>query len=980
MSKAFSAKKWFVDSSTFNVDDFCIPPALPTTNHQGQSKHNTLDDSGNKEEQAPFLPQSFLVPGWKGEGLFSKQALKIKKLQKVLIADAVVKFKDLHLAGRILQTQIFNEFLHYANTRSINSIEIDSVQLFWKEVVDLYQSHSFDHFLKNDKSDKDNNSRKILNEFIGHYSFKVATIYIYKLRFLSILSKKQDIQITPNSLLNPSSFFSTLFVKSSSTELDSKALKTNQYSWYRPSNDIKQNLQDTIDDFLKISINEMMKLSTCSEETNRIMAYSTIRDQIFTQKDFLDFPDNEYSHTLSHRSFGDFLKTLLTDFPNWFTNSVNKKCEILKCRFSGDYLNSFILSYWLTLESSKTADPNFILYPVFDESEFIKNSFVTTCHEIQFLSYLAEKASASNCQPVQYICEIMKQVASSKNQDAYGQYSMFLNNSDGPENLETKDFNRIIAALVKLPKKNPHHYMVSYLQRNLKLLNKDGLLYLLTNQQLFVPSQEQRTKQLLDDVKLEAAFDFSELKGRGEIPTHLYIFSKKNLINSIRTIQGNDVGQLNKNTFLSFRLTGALTIFNRFQKFPQALQGIIHNKKTVTTPILQSDLGDGLSIEYHYDAVVNGKLLNSHNNNPASITHPNFFKNLTRASLPLDSFFQIESIDPTKTKSAANELLGIDYSIEQAFPLILIVNFSNNSNIELEISPSYALRAKFEQCGLACYRYFGLIPKIERLNLNLFREYFSTDIGRQIIRLSIDSSPSKLKAKIKTLLIPKFFGKILDVPNHILTNLSPLLLSQDDLLKIHPEQFCLSIKNALDKIHSSIQAYPNHTLGIISAFKLNLQNVLEKFEKLDAIQLVNFENPLIIESILKLPTRNIIPNNPDIFVEIANSSPAFIHGDLINIATFNSNNDHGIKLFTSNDNLVATLYGDATMVCFISHILASAQNLPISTILQNLQIPQTSELKVAIEKVFELKSSLTKAFELSRKTIAEIITQELAKN
>ena len=104
----------------------------------------------------------------------------------------------------------------------------------------------------------------------------------------------------------------------------------------------------------------------------------------------------------------------------------------------------------------------------------------------------------------------------------------------------------------------------------------------------------------------------------------------------------------------------------------------------------------------------------------------------------------------------------------------------------MELISGDSYKAEVEKYGTAFFQYFGLMPKRPDLNINVFREYFKSDIGHQILQISLNGGLTKVKSKLRALLIPKFFFENSQFPEGFLDQFNVLKTSKEDILETHP--------------------------------------------------------------------------------------------------------------------------------------------------------------------------------------------------
>lgn len=421
-----------------------------------------------------------------------------------------------------------------------------------------------------------------------------------------------------------------------------------------------------------------------------------------------------------------------------------------------------------------------------------------------------------------------------------------------------------------------------------------------------------------------------------------------------------------------------------FQNLVEELEAFIKSKSAVSTPVFRKEFGKDLFFEFHQDAIVEGKLLHSASNDPSKITHPNFFKNLTKSCLPLDQFFNLESLaneaNSYKRSNLTSGLLGINFGHEENFPIILIVDYRNPNEIRIELINSDSYKAKKEQYGLAYFQYFGLTPKRLDLNINVFREFFNTDLGLQIIQLSLNGGFSKLKSKLNALLIPKFFLNTSPLPDYLVKSLSFLKVQEESLLSYHPEDIRNQFEEILPTLESIGRKYPWEIMGLLSFFKNNISCAVKSFNSmgvLDGPDSINFKNPLIKNELKNLELNNIYPKNNDLFIEILIENPSEIRLPLSHTVFKSKGESPSLTIF-SDETPIIRIFSDSLLLGFVDFILSSAETVPVSDILQNLSIPNLQDLKTIVDKTTQLEEILSSVFLKSKSFISQILSSQIS--
>ncbi|MCO4754706.1 MAG: hypothetical protein KC478_09485, partial [Bacteriovoracaceae bacterium] len=366
--RSFHAGQWFLKETDATEQERQYAS-------ENEAQKECLQSTAQKA-LTPFVPNAnadetqglkkYFIPGWKGESLISKDVKKFNELLDHFYLDAKANLLKRNNFNRKLRISIYEEFIAYAEFKTCICAEMDDYTVFWNEI-----------------DNPDSKYKELLDEFINIFSFRVAVIYILKIRFISVLIEKTSINSDIKKLLYPNSFLTSVFQKGGSNELKSKALEQNIYSWYRPSESSQCFLEDLQKASFNLNVTEIMKnIALKSEDLLKKTTY--------------------YSHALSHRNFGLFLNSLLINFPLWLNTQSNRPfnglktntqdMEVISCKFGGDYLESLSLSHWLAQDANKKEKWDQILCPDFKRNDFEAGQYWKIVNELQFLTFLAQIA------------------------------------------------------------------------------------------------------------------------------------------------------------------------------------------------------------------------------------------------------------------------------------------------------------------------------------------------------------------------------------------------------------------------------------------------------------------------------------------------------------------------------------------------------------------------------------------------------------
>lgn len=916
---------------------------------------NEVLDLDSITENHKFDPSQFFIPGWKGEGLITAHGLTIKSILNNLTIDATSLFKKLCTSTNSMKKQTHEEFLAFAQWSNLDKSQFLQPSDFWF------------HF-----QDQSSPYQAQIQEFIRIFCFRAVAIYLFRIKFLLELSKELRIEINEDNLFNPLSFLGRIFKKNSSTELLCESLQINQYSWYRPTYEYRDSILKIQDAFSNVTLTELIKL-------------------LSTPKEYQIYSIKNYSHALSHLSFGQFINHLIIKFPKWLNADEdlynkrpipmqNKTCLLpntINTLFEGHHVSSLALSHWLAQEGNLQGEQwDNIICPNFKGNEFIDGTFLKICQELQFLSFLTKVAIIQGHEVVPFICKIMKDRNTPSATDAHEQISLL----DLALTMDSHSYSRIILNLLDQPKTNPHHHLVTQILAKKNSLKKDGVLFVLTNQKLFVPSHSERVELLLKDFKLQANINLDELKGKGEIPHYIYIFTKRENSHQMSPHLFK-INRSEKESCHTFQLKGNLSRFNIFHFFNEEFTNFIKTKKPNQTPIYYNELEEKLLFEFHTDAIIEGKLVSSSaNKDLGQHAHPAFFKNLTKTSVPLDTFFHIEMINPNQDnfeRSFASEMLGVKSGLNKQYQLLLMVNQSNPHHIALELVPIESLKAKVEENGTAYFNYFGLSPKHSSINLNVFREYFNSPIGNQIIQMQLSDGPSKLKGKLRSLLIPGFFAKTQFLPSEFLPAFNFIESDINLLLKLDPTTSNQRMGIVEENVIKLKSQYPWHILGLLSHFKLNLKNSISEIDE-NKVDNAHFSNPIIANELVKLKNYAVYPKNDDVYINFETKNPQELKQTLNEIVIKSEDGNHFLTLRSMGKDIIS-LYSTENMVQFLKYILQNAVGYKISDILVGLKVPSASELDEVLAKFSIIKDNKIDLLKRTEALINQIFQDQISR-
>ena len=916
--KTFEAKQWLYNDIERLQDSKSTPmgkdPAevfkprgrFPTFNNQPRLPKLPVEPSDK------FSPLHCFVPGWKGDSLLSKNVIKFERIMTLVQLDVkneLFKTKDF---PKTIKLGLYNEFLSYAETLGLHFEGMDDLGSFWAAIDP-------------EKLQQDEK----LSQFIDIYANRVATITFLKLRFISSLLDRCGIELTDKALLYPTSFLSQIFKKGSMSELQSRALESNLYSWYRPHEGMKEAMKEILIVSKDLAITEITK-------------HISHRTQVAQDQ------HKVYSHALSHLSMGLFLNSLQINYPLWLETIEGKTIphgspdeeRIISCKYFGDYLESLSLSHWLAQENNIDFRWDEVLCPDFKGLEFVSGTFAKICNELQFLTFLAHKADYQGEKPIDYICKIMGGHFRNRKNSQMKQGLLLEDNNP----FYTSTYDRVVLNLCHFPKSNPQHYLMTQILDQVKYLKSNGYLFVLSSKKLFVPSLRERLEPVLRELKTEAIFDMENVKGKGELGSYIYIFRKKNKAES------------DKQLCSYFRISAELENFQQFSSITEHLRSFYLSHLNEVPPMSQLDFPDTFRVEFYQEAVVNGMLIHSASEDSSRITHPNYFKSLLASCVPLDTIFEIKALHADDKAHRTEN--GLNLGLKQDISYFLVVDFRSH-DVNLELHPMDTFRSIHSDYGETLCSYFQLLPKIPGLNPNILRNYFITPVGKQVTNLTFTGGHHLVKGSLSKFLVPKFLTETEPLPQHIRSGFNVLEMNEQQLLEAAPRDIQKAWKH-IDAITKDL--FPRFACEILSRFsnfERTLNTLIWKMDDIRFGQKVSFNNPVIQSQLVTKPTQPLYPDNSDIYLEFVEGTvPSDIHSTLCE-TQMKVTHEGELKLYSlellHEKKVIVRIHAEESMITFVQFILSHATDVPISKLLRAIHVPALQDLKQIIDTTRDFK-------------------------
>ena len=851
------------------------------------------------ENPSTKFPVMNLDLDWLSENLNSKSGYLFTQALNDLSKEVIFYISNNKNLLHILKDSLFNEFLDYCDQHALSLTLNDS-----------------DDFLLHLKEIKQSEHSAALTKFLNFYACKVSSFYLLKLRLLRIISIQEKETIIPSELLSINSLFLKYFKKNSSIEFKSTFLRSNLYSWFSPSVKVSKAISQYFNLCEKLSLHEILNI------LNSKLGYQKLDSQ-----------------ALGHKNFGLLFNSILINFTDWLDNKklgkTSNELNILSTKFKGEKLEELSHAFWQAQYNNSYFKWDDLLCPKFERMQK-DDFFFKLINEIEFYSFLVKISPFYSMSSKQFLSKCASDYNFNTQEDFSSQKSFVFEDTLG---LKTT-YNRILLSVIEQPKKNPWYYLSSKIKDNVKDLKDQGYMVVLSNQSLFVPSQKEKLKLLLNDINIECVFNFCEVKGKGEIPNYIYVISKKKIMDK----------HVKRRVCYNFRFNSDLSSMVSFSALTKEMNQFLESNFEVVPPFHQK-VGNGYTFQFFQNTIINGQIIQN-DDDESRITHPSFMNNMIKSCKPFHHYFHLSSLD---LNDSYEENYQTDFNLSSSFSLIpqseeyvLIYNFNKEEEIFVEIISKDLLHSKIERYGKARCYYYYLVPKVSNLNINLYQDYFRSTLGKQLTQASIIGSYHKAKSKVENVLIPECLSDTLFEDIELENLLDFMVTSEEQLLNNCSTKLLNRYKQAKTFFDLFLKSNKGPgVLSYLSYFRKTLLNIETNLSILESdVSKFDFSNPLLKEKLLGFKLSSLYPNNDQVFISFFGEN----HKDVFKTFTRSSisfdTDDEKSKIdIYSDDCLVISIHCEKFLGVFINFCLKNVKNIQISDLIKSLKVPDNEDLK-----------------------------------
>ncbi len=905
----FTAQSWLGLDKTKTDEELLASSSEQDNTPYLASFHLKKKQCNSADERSRF-PLQNLDLEWLSENLLSKVGYLYSQALNLFSSEVLESLLKNHALLSKLKNDLYEEFLGFCHD----------------EAITLLVNDSYD-FVAHIKNLKESEYQKEIKCFLQQYSTKVASFYLMKLRLVRILSLQDGEELRDLELLSLNNLFLKHFKKNTTSEFKSSFLQTNIYSWYSPQAKFIQEISSFFESSGSLSFQEIQFV------LSRKISFFTLK-----------------SNALSHKNFGLFLNSVLINFIDWLEDRSHSKTRdelsILSTKFMGDSIIDLGNAFWLAQHSNSYFKWNVLLCPTFQTAKKQKNCFFRLCNEIEFYTFLVKISSFYSKSTKKFLSKCAQDYYVNTKETFQGQPSFSFTQE---ENKENSSYNRLVLSLLNLPSSNSWHFVTKKIKENLNTLKDSGYLVLLTTQNLFVPSQKNQLEKLLKKIEIRCSFDLQEIKGKGEIPAYIYVIKKN--CSKLLNIKERSV-------CYNFKFNGELDSINKFNEFTDELNFFWEKYFTEIPPFVHRSFNDK-QLQFFQNVIVDGKLIES-GDEKSRITHPSFMKNMMKNCVPFHSFFHLASIkefsqnkytDQMNFEQEANVFLE-----KSSDELVLLLNFSQSESRGIEIIHKDLLLSKIDNYGTTDCYYYRLIPKTNNLNLNLFREYFESSIGKQLAEVSAMGSYNQAKSRVLNLYIPKIFNEEFNIKAELYSVFSFMEQSEDEISACGSSSLLEKYNSAEKFFEICKESKEVHSLlSYLSYFKISLSNILKKTELLEKdLGKIDYSLMIFRERLLSFQMAKIYPNNSEVFIEFLGSSLEVINAPLASV-NLSFKDEKGIVTLSSTEGEVLKIHSDKYLASFMKFLFVGMKDMKISDLLKSMKVPSNQAIQGLVTNFFKTK-------------------------
>jgi len=1001
-SKSFTQDKIHSSQDLYHTDDFpTTPPPFPLSSMTSSTAKEKLERINQnslieglhsqfslKKRNHLFNNESlhlahfkkinpYIMPFWQGKSLPSKKIFQIYNVLKILLGELEQDLLEKKLTSRMYQ-YLYHDFFIYCESLQIVLHDVSDVKSFQLAMEKKPLSKEF-------------------KDFFQIYSAKVIMLYFLQLRIIKSIEKKIDFTYQKKDLISPPLLFAKFFPLSSQRELQSPAFSVHSYSWYRPPEKHVDLLEQLFQLSHQLNFQECMRIfnqltkteseSESESESVQYKEYALLKNQfnlsplqITINKNHpsekkLSKKKTSFSHSLSHLGTGLLLNQLQLNFPLWSkqssgnyqgkfaTNTQTKYLgKIPLCKstlYLGDCLNELAMSHWLAQENNKDFTWTTLLCPQFDKPIDNFKSYESISQELHFLALIIDLQDHYSTPVLDFLPTIYKSLKESSKREHGPQKSLFELDEFQEEGKATYD--QIVLGLLETPKNNGHYFLSQKIMQSLEYLKDDGYIYVFSTQNLFLPSQREKVEILLKKIKVQAIFNFEDLRGKGNLPHFLYVLSKNTISQQEDHTHSNTIS-----TCATFRFSGELNSFQYFSLISETLQHFFKKFLNQVPTIYQTNPHPQFQMEFFTDAIINGTLIHSSASQGNQITHPSFFKKMMKNCLPFDFFFDAQSVE---SKSLINELENQVHDKQTSLlfeennlndyknGVVLVFDLRIKDSPKLELIPTALMKAKAYEYGVIECLYFILRMKQPHINYNILKSYFESPLGLQVIQLSLKGNYSQLKSKLSTLLIPTCIKDQVTMPPNWSIKHHYLSMSEEHFAqKSNLEQIELGLSQLEKDMESINTAQIGTLLSQLCLFQSTLKNNLKRYlwEK-EHLKEFDFNTPFIHEKFKDMVLSPIYPSHPDIKIEFEVSDLSLLNTQLSHHKCKLDLFRGEIELYNKDMKLI-TIYTSTYLIVFLNFLLKQIPMMSIKNLLNTLNIPSNEN----ISRILALKEEQVK--------------------
>ena len=149
----------------------------------------------------------------------------------------------------------------------------------------------------------------------------------------------------------------------------------------------------------------------------------------------------------------------------------------------------------------------------------------------------------------------------------------------------------------------------------------------------------------------------------------------------------------------------------------------------------------------------------------------------------------------------------------------------------------------------------------------MFREFFDSNIGQQIIQITLTGGQRKVRSRVSSLLVPGYFEyAFLPINSFDSARFQSLTLQGEDFVQSRlPKNETLEV--LVEDLSNSLESTPGALLGLLSNLKVSSKIKYDRLSNQLSEKSLNLKNTELQSKLVRFELRHLLNGNEDIFID-----------------------------------------------------------------------------------------------------------------